>query len=373
MRKQTFISGGASMCQESREGNRRGFTLIEVLVVISIVGVLMALLAPAVQMAREAGRRASCMNNLKQLALAAHNYEGSWNVFPAQCFYFAPTCAGGWTQSWAMQLLPGLEQNMIFDAQNFDFGPDEPINSTSVSLQLSAFLCPSDGISAPDPPNQPMNYHGNLGGPGVLRNWMGTVVPAYTQCPFPPFQQWWGRDPNLGVIRMAAISDGLSSSALFSEKLIGLPRSATISAAAANSRRGLFPTVPALPNTGSVEQTLAFLNRCRSLAGSATDAGDEYPSGARWTWSFPWHIANDVYTHYNTPNGLSCRSTVPTNDDVEGGGQTGIITATSNHPGGINVCFADGSVRFVKDGVETRIWWALGTRSQGELVSGDAY
>jgi prepilin-type N-terminal cleavage/methylation domain-containing protein/prepilin-type processing-associated H-X9-DG protein len=361
------------MARNPRPRGRSGFTLIEMLVAISIIGLLIALLLPAVQMAREAARRASCSNNLKQLGLAAHNYQGIWDVLPSQCVYLAPTCAGGWTQSWALQLLPGLEQNAAFNAQNFDYGPDQPQNTTTGVTQLGVLLCPSDGATPPDPPRQPMNYHGNLGGPGVLRNWMGLVVPAYTRCPFPPYQPWWGADSNLGVIRLAGIPDGLSNTALLSEKLIGLNSSTAIAVASQNARRGLFPAVPATPNTGNIGQALSFLDACRTLPGTASDTGDPYPSGARWTWSFPWHISNDVYTHYNTPNGLSCRSTTTANDNVEGGGQTGIITATSNHPGGVNACFADGSVRFIKDGVDLRTWWALGTRNMGEVISGGAY
>ena len=218
-----------------------------------------------------------------------------------------------------------------------------------------------------------MNYHGNLGGPGVLRNWMGTIVPAYTRCPFPPYQLWWGADSNLGVISLAGISDGLSTTALFSEKLIGFDSNTTIAVISPNAKRGLFQTIPATPNTGDIGQTISFLNACRSLTGTVTDTGDAYPSGARWTWSFPWHIANDVYTHFNTPNRLSCRSSMTANDNVEGGGQTGIITATSNHPNGVNVCFTDGSVRFITDSIDLRTWWALGTRNMGEVIDANAY
>ncbi|MGC8643482.1 MAG: DUF1559 domain-containing protein [Isosphaeraceae bacterium] len=349
------------------------FTLIELLVVISIIGILAALLLPAVQMAREAARRASCVNNLKQLGLAAQSYNDEWDVLPAQCIYLAPTCSIGWTQSWVLQLVPGLEQSPLFNAQNFDFGPDQPENATSGSIRLAVLLCPSDSARPPDPPWQPMSYHGNLGGSGVLRNWMGTIVPAYTKCPFPPYQPWWKADSNLGVISLAGISDGLSNTALFSERLIGLGSNTTTAVASNNARRALFPAVPATPNTGDVGQTLAFLNACRSLPGTATNSGDIYISGGHWSWSFPWHIVKDVYTHYNTPNGLSCRSTMTANDNVEGGGQTGIITATSNHPGGVNVCFADGSVHFVKDSIDLRTWWALGTRNMGEVIGSDSY
>src|SRR5271170_1876430 len=101
----------------------RGFTLIELLVVIAIIAVLIALLLPAVQSAREAARRAQCTNNLKQLALAAHNYLSQQGVFPMQTTYPAgQTQSWGWSYGWPLAIAPQLEQNVLFNAFNFSVG-----------------------------------------------------------------------------------------------------------------------------------------------------------------------------------------------------------------------------------------------------------
>jgi prepilin-type processing-associated H-X9-DG protein len=94
--------------------------------------------------------------------------------------------------------------------------------------------------------------------------------------------------------------------------------------------------------------------------------------------AWPWHTGNSAYTHFNTPNGLSCVSSSDTSGDNPGccamwGGTSGMITATSNHPGGVNVCFTDGSVKFIKDSISPQSWWAIGTRNQGEVLSADSY
>ncbi len=125
---------------------RRGFTLIELLVVITIIGLLIALLLPAVQSAREAARRMQCVNNLKQLGLALHNYEGTHHAFPpgyVSAFRADGSDTGpGW--GWAAMLLPQLEQKPLFDAINFSLPIESPPNSTGRLPTLAAFLCPSD-------------------------------------------------------------------------------------------------------------------------------------------------------------------------------------------------------------------------------------
>lgn len=355
---------------------RSAFTLIELLVVIFIIGILIALLLPAVQAAREAARRMECTNNLRQLGLAVHGYHDATGVLPSQCLYLAPNCVDGWTQGWTLAILPGLEQQPLYDAHNFGLGPDWIENSTTASTSLSVLLCPSDySNTQPDPPQAVLSYHSNLGGPGVFRNWTGTIVPPFTRCPYKPYRTWWTPDSNLGPLGLVSVNDGLSNTALFSEKLIGLPIDTIATVGSVNAKRALFVPAAAIPNTMDLAQTMAFLQACRSLPGSETSSVDSssYPSGGRWTYSFPWHISNNAYTHYNTPNGLSCRSMSTPNDNVWGGGQTGIITATSGHPGGVNVCFSDGSVRFIEDTIDVRTWWAIGTRNQGEIIAGDAY
>ena len=124
---------------------RKGFTLIELLVVIAIIAVLIALLLPAVQAAREAARRAQCTNNLKQLGLAIHNYHSSNNVLPASTMFGGPS-VGTWSYcaSWAVVLLPNLEQSPLYSAINFSYDMSQLANTTVSYSAIAAFLCPSD-------------------------------------------------------------------------------------------------------------------------------------------------------------------------------------------------------------------------------------
>jgi prepilin-type N-terminal cleavage/methylation domain-containing protein/prepilin-type processing-associated H-X9-DG protein len=361
------------MTWQPAQGQPRAFTLVELLVVIAVVGVVAALVLPAVQAARGAARRLQCANNLKQLGVAVQTYGDQNNCLPTQSIYGAPHCAGGWSISWTVQLLAGLEQQALYNSYNSGLNADQIQNTTTGYTQVGVLLCPSDGYGRqPAPPWGAMNYHGNLGGPGVVRNWSGVIVPAYTRCPYPPFGVWWKADPNLGIVGLSGVPDGQSHTALCSERLLCAPEAANIMAASPDARRGLFIAGAAAPDTGSTAQAVAFLAACRSLPGSTSSAGI-LGNGAHWTWAFPWHLVGNAYTHYNTPNGLSCRSAIATRDDVEGGGRTGIVTASSNHPGGVNVGMGDGSVRFVRDGVNVQTWWAIGTRAQGELVGDDAW
>ena len=123
---------------------RRGFTLIELLVVIAIIAVLIALLLPAVQAAREAARRSQCVNNLKQMGLAVHNYESTNGTLPPGVVYPSPVDNWGWGPSGLLSLLPFLEQTALYNACNFNWSPDDPCNQTADSTQITTFLCPTD-------------------------------------------------------------------------------------------------------------------------------------------------------------------------------------------------------------------------------------
>ena len=156
---------------------RRGFTLIELLVVIAIIAVLIALLLPAVQSAREAARRAQCVNNLKQIGLAMHNYHQTNGVFPQGKSESSSALAysyAGWTE-WSAQamLLPFMEQVPVYNAINFYFcggyGAGSQINGTSWTSIIAAFLCPSDSNAARGRPTagtgspNTNSYRGSIG------------------------------------------------------------------------------------------------------------------------------------------------------------------------------------------------------------------
>jgi prepilin-type N-terminal cleavage/methylation domain-containing protein/prepilin-type processing-associated H-X9-DG protein len=381
----------------SRRRFRYGFTLIELLVVIAIIAVLIALLLPAVQSAREAARRAQCTNNLKQLGLAVHNYHSSFNAFPAEDMWMGATMntpgngSWGWNASWPVCLLPNFEQAPLYNAYNQDWTPADPvynggnpINTTVSYTALSVLLCPSDSQKVRNlNPFAPMNYCGNHGGPGVIRNFAGTVVPFLTcsttnQIPingWPVGTCWWGADSNLGYFGVEGITDGTSNTALFSERLLGNSNADNLQPTAgnaANAKRGIYlvSTLPITYNSGNAATAVQGVQMCQAMPGT-TASNSGWLQGFSWTMGFPWHIVVNRYTHYNTPNKLTCLN--PGDPGGLWGGTSGLVTVSSNHPGGVNVCFADGSVRFVKDSVSLQSWWAIGTRNGGEVLSSDSY
>jgi prepilin-type N-terminal cleavage/methylation domain-containing protein/prepilin-type processing-associated H-X9-DG protein len=379
-----FIRRALLMC-EARRFSRRGFTLIELLVVIAIIAVLIALLLPAVQSAREAARRIQCTNNLKQLGLAVHNYHSTYNSFPAYVIFLGPAGGStsptnppggngwGWDASWAVSLLPNIEQGPLYNSFNFSISADSPINTTVTYNALGTLLCPSDAVKQrPEAPWAPTNYRSNYGIPGVVRLWAGTIVPNYTSNP----AQWWGVDSNLAYFGMEGVTDGTSNTTLFSEKLMGvsIPNAQIFANDKVNAIRTAFPFTGDWTqyNTGNTTLALSYLTTCNSMPGTQVSNPDSnWGNGFSWALANPWNYLLNGYNHNNTPNKLSCLFTG--DQGGEWGGVVGLITATSGHPGGVNVGFADGSVKFIKDSIGVQTWWALGTRGGGEVISSDSY
>ena len=344
---------------------RRGFTLIELLVVIAIIAVLIALLLPAVQAAREAARRAQCVNNLKQLGLATHNYISSNNVFPAQSLQNNPGFP--WYTAWTASILPQLEQTGVYNSFNFNLLMEDPAQYTSGYTQIASLLCPSENIQqrpGRDGPYGACNYACNLGGPPSLAIWSGTIVPGTNG--------WWN-NANIASFGFQGIIDGSSNTAMFSEHLLGLASNPVILANSPNKKRGLFPSGANInKDAGDINNTNAFVTACKSIPGT-TQAGSQTSCfGAIWHTGMAYQTSNTSYHHFMPPNSLSC-SASNSEDTGGGGGVASAITAMSNHPGGVNICFADGSVKFVKDSVSLPTWWGIGTRLGGETISSDAY
>lgn len=352
----------------------RGFTLVELLVVIAIIGILIALLLPAVQAAREAARRSQCTNNLKQLALAVHNYVDTYNVFPAKK---QGTSQGGCDNcngqfgSGLMRLLPYIEQQALFDqwsaSQNYGgtsfapfgpcpWGPHEGANATAYlpyRQQVNTLLCPSDG-------NGPTKGALDYGRNNYVFCVGDTNTNAYNGSTNPR-----GIFGNYGSkITFALITDGTSNTLLLSEHLVGTPSQMIL--------RGTVHTA----GTGVETSPATCLNYV-----STTDPR-VYNTASVTSWiGVKWAHGSTSHVGFNTvlpPNNPSCGST--NNDDSSGGP----FPPTSNHPGGVNCAMADASVRFISETINAGntaaapatsgpsnygVWGALGTKEGGETVS----
>ncbi len=358
--------------------SRRAFTLIELLVVIAIIAVLIALLLPAVQAAREAARRMQCTNNVRQLGLAVHNYISQNNCFVplganfANAGYGGPSLAAGdWPLGWAVTLLPGLEQQALYNTANYSLSVNNAADTlTLCATKVGALICPSESAGVgPFYPNSWTNYAANFGGPATLASWSGPIVYMGNSA-----QGTNGSSVQigLGVVGVQNVTDGTSNTAMFSERLIGMNDATAQPPGSGSARRVAFKlSIPANANSGSMSQALKLVSTCQNLPSTQLSVLPDTYSGGIWPGGHRGTLRFNSYNHFNTPNKLTC-----TTSDGEGGtpgGFNSLIAPSSNHPGGVTTAFCDGSVRFVKDSINLQVWWAIGTRNQGEVVSADAY
>jgi prepilin-type N-terminal cleavage/methylation domain-containing protein/prepilin-type processing-associated H-X9-DG protein len=374
---------------------RSGFTLIELLVVIAIIAVLIALLLPAVQAAREAARRAQCTNNLKQITLAMANYVDVNGVTPLHEYrysYEQGDYSRGYSgdHSWLCGLLPYMEGGVLFNAMNLSYteewaysgailGPS-PVDMTVYKASVATFLCPSDGIintcsgdTTDSYPNGNFNYVGNTGHPrnvllpGDAPN--GGNVPQLTgvismarmykqQGSCATAAKAATTDVN---VTLASITDGTSNTAAVSESLMN-----DGSGLSNDNRRNLGYTNSALVEADDAP-ALAVVQD--GLSGWINWQPWSIYKGLTWAYTDAWE--KHVYAHLLPPNAPPI-VTYYTNTFRCSEGD-GAMNPTSNHPGGVNVSFMDGSVHFIKNSISLQAWWFMGTRGRGEILSADAY
>ena len=342
---------------------RRGFTLIELLVVIAIIAVLIALLLPAVQAAREAARRAQCVNNLKQLGLAMHNYHDTSNGLPWGHGYF------GWND-WSafVLLLPQLEQGTVYSRINFanNGAASYPgngttgnrgnvANTTVFAINLNSMLCPSDQDRVTTIYGK-VNYCGNAG--NAPESFFDTYNDGASNGVF--FSVANGR----ASIGFRDIGDGLSNTAAMSEKVKGIGTDVTTLDVLKPSSNQYQKNLGATGNGNDNVPNPYFL-LCSSLATNSAALTGPTNFTAQGSYWFDGHPENGMYNHVMVPNTWSC-----SNGNVN---DAGAFPPTSRHSGGVNILFADGSVKFIKQTISTRTWWALGSRNGSETITGDSY
>jgi prepilin-type N-terminal cleavage/methylation domain-containing protein/prepilin-type processing-associated H-X9-DG protein len=311
---------------------QRGFTLIEILVVVAIIAILVGITIPAVLMARETARRLQCANNLRQIGIALNNYVSATKVFP-QAY-------SGKGYSPQVAILPFLEHERIFNSVNFAVSViDSQLreNQTVASVSLSVYLCPSDGGGARPGST---NYAGNR---GVGYDERGHFDDGLFTHPL-----------RGGSIGPEDLRDGASNIIAMAEWLLG----PTVFDRR-DSRRSVFQTAnPPLIQPIDLDRFAALCRGIDIQHASLNGIG----KGASWMHG---DFRSTLYDHILTPNDHSCVNA--------GFVQQGAWTVGSEHSHGANVVFADGHIGFVKDAVSQSVWRALGTRDGKEVVSAGSY
>ncbi|QEL20170.1 DUF1559 domain-containing protein [Limnoglobus roseus] len=371
-----------------RVRTRRGFTLIELLVVIAIIAILIGLLLPAVQKVREAAARAKCSNNLKQLGLAAHNYESTNGYLPPRK---GTTNVNGvyYSNDASPQalVLAYVEQSNKYNLFNFNYltWNDAPVVSTlptMANVNLSArmqdvptFLCPSDPSAIVRGANQTNTSDTSY--PEGRCSYLASIGTTSSLVPLTPNATTWGTKGGIFAVTggsnqilkgvsVVAVSDGTSNTAMFSEVMRGTENWPHTSNVRDN-------TTILLAAGNDPSSNILFDSDARTAPSAST--------GSPWTSTisyiglqFERALYGVVYYNHTLPPNWNKK--VPSGAQQKYNcGDTGIsyfhIAASSYHTGGTNMVLADGSVRFVSDNVDFTTWQGMGSRAGGEVVSLD--
>ncbi|MBS0262054.1 MAG: DUF1559 domain-containing protein [Planctomycetes bacterium] len=336
----------------NKSQRRRGFTLIELLVVIAIIAVLVSLLLPAVQQAREAARRTQCKNNLKQFGLAVANYEGSYGTFPPGRIQDA---AGNDYHSWAALVLPLMDQGNMYNQYNFNLYWNDPANAAIVGTSLPFYVCPStpgdnrfdpNSVNSPQPAASDYTAVASLSNKYYLALGYSGTVGATNYINFADKNQVKVRqgifgkrkdDASNAKIKYATISDGASNTVM------------VIESAAAPAAYGSQRTVISVGGLTSSNNGADY-----------TVVGGAYAYTGGTGWADPGRTSGvQGCSADGTKRGGTPLRPINGCNDSEG---------YSFHIGGINCVFADGSVHFVSENVDAKTWAALVTRGGGEVV-----
>jgi prepilin-type N-terminal cleavage/methylation domain-containing protein/prepilin-type processing-associated H-X9-DG protein len=344
---------------------KTGFTLVELLVVIAIIGILIALLLPAVQAAREAARRSQCVNHLKQLALALHNYESSAKTFPAiayqyagsepycggTCCYGGSFCCGGggsarMSTGFFVLLMPYIEQQAFYNQYLMGCGWQNGSNVTLChATKIDTFRCPSDRVEIN---HSPSNYAASIGSNFML----GVNTPGNLL--------WWnGALQFYSETHISDITDGTSNTILLGEKLI--PDYTTTTKYVVGNWVSVGGGIPAgVPQSTYVGPITSSI---LTQVGAAAQGATVYHQGCQ---TFDYISSLLSFNELGTPNwqypDVNDRTGCPTTNGW------GVFAPRSKHPGGVNVAMADASVHFASNTIDLTTWENLGARNDGNAV-----